>query len=379
MPKATSAFPLGVILSTCSNLTHLHCSQERATPTPQIFGSLPTTPLLSLVNCELSFRHLESDLVERTLACCPSLRSLAIGQCSLAAAASVKRHCRNLHTLGFNTHLKHTSGRNEDVYGTDTPRGIRFLSIAVDADDEAEEIIQLISENAEVIETTSMHFSRPEPLMNTVHQWDPLSAITFSNLCRLVISGLDEVYSDIIPGMLAGCANLEALILEICQFIDAPVFDQISGLEHLNSLELRLLTDVDEGGILAMFHVFTTRPSLRTIRIDSCLFTMPFGVYQAIATIPMLENLHLTMPLFLNTVWFDRFATMLREHASTLYSIVIRDTEYATDTVLEQIASIESLRKVQLRGLRNVTSKGIGYLEANSNISLQIDKPLISL
>ena len=379
MQKNTSAFPIGVILSTCPNLTYLKCSQERAIPTYQVLGSVPTTPLYSLVSCELSFHQLDDDLVEHLLGCCPSLRSLSIGQCNLAAASVVRRLCPNLRALGFNTHLRHPLHRKEDVYGPNAPQGIRHLSISVEADDDAEEIIQLIADNAEAIETMSIHFSKPEPLMNAVHQWDPLTTIPFTRVRTLNISGLDEMYSDIVPGLLIGCANLEELVLEICQFIDSPVFEQISQMEHLHTLELRLLTEVDLHGIANMFQAFSTRPSLRTICIDSCLFTMPLQVFQAIATIPTLENIYLGMPLFIGPIWFERFARLLREHASNLQSIVLRDTEYVTDAALEQIASIESLRKVQLRGLKNVTSKGLGYLEANPNIVLQIDRPLISL
>ncbi|KAI9272884.1 hypothetical protein BDA99DRAFT_499474 [Phascolomyces articulosus] len=378
MDRTSPLVPLGVVLSTCQNLTTLRCIQYYSTPTAQELGSFPTEPIFSLLDLEVSFKSMPAPLLDQLLRCCPRLRQLSIRNCVPQAAQVVRRRCPDLRALGLNTMVSVLPEQENQVLrpAKDSPKGIRHLAIYLAGDEDLEEHLQFLVVNARVLETLSLICPRSAILHEAaaVH-WQMLTPLTFHNLRTLSISFTDDYNRDVIPDMLRHCPNLEELSFLTCTCIGADVFAAIQELRKLDKLVLENITLVDERGITLMFQALANRrryQGLRTMDISDCAFTFTDAMLQSLATIPSLENMNFNNLVCTDQSVFERFTKTIRDQ-STIRTIILSGIDSATNRSLEYLNSTPSLKGIEVYGLKNVTQEGIECLYANSKISIFID------
>ncbi|KAI7859537.1 hypothetical protein BDC45DRAFT_530768 [Circinella umbellata] len=266
MDRTSPLVPLGVILSTCQNLTALRCIQYYSTPTAQELGSFPTEPILSLVDLEISFKSMPAPLLDQLLQCCPRLRQLSIRNCVPQAARVVRKRCPDLRALGLNTMVSVLPEQEDQVLRPtkESPTGIRYLAIYLAGNEDLDEHLRFLVDNANVLETLSLICPRSAIINGAAVYWESLlTPVTFYNLRTLSTFFTDDYNRDVIPNLLRHCPNLEELSFSECTCIGADVFAAIQGLYKLDKLVMENITLVDEDGMTLMFQTFADRQQSR--------------------------------------------------------------------------------------------------------------------
>ncbi|KAI9491560.1 hypothetical protein BDB00DRAFT_874127 [Zychaea mexicana] len=383
MDRDSPLVPLGVVLSTCQNLTALRCIQCYTAPTAQALGSFPTEPINSLVDLEVSFKSMSAPLLDQLLRCCPRLRQLSIRNCVPQAARIVRNRCPDLRALGLNTMVSVLLEQKQQVFAPTGCAGIRHLAIFLAGDEDLLEHLQYLVENAHVLETLSLICPRSAIINGaaTAH-WQVLTPLMFHNLRTLSISFTDDYNRQVVPNVLRHCPNLQELSFSTCTFVDSDVFAAIQDLHRLEKLVLDDITLVDEDGITLMFEAFGNRCrqqqegcqhiDLRTIDISDCAFSFTDAMLRALARIPSLHHMNFNNLECTDEGVFERFTKTLREQ-STIRTIILSGIDCATNEALQHLNATKSLTGIELYGLKNVTQEGVECLYANSKISIFID------
>ena len=384
MDRTSPLVPLGVILSTCQNLTALRCIQYYSTPTAQELGSFPTEPILSLVDLEISFKSMPAPLLDQLLQCCPRLRQLSIRNCVPQAARVVRKRCPDLRALGLNTMVSVSPEQEDQIVRPkkDSPTGIRHLAIYLAGNEDLDEHLRFLIDNAHVLETLCLICPRSAIINGAAAHWESLlTPLTFYKLRTLSTSFTDDYNRDVMPNLLRHCPNLEELSFSECTCIGADVFAAIQGLHKLDKLVMENITLVDELGITLMFQAFADHQrsrfhdggsGLTTIDISDCKFTFTDAMLQSLAIIPSLKYINFNNLRCTDESVFERFTKTISEQ-STIDSIILSGVNCATNESLKYLNATRSLRCIEIYGLKNVTQEGVECIYANNKISIFID------
>ncbi|KAI8145355.1 hypothetical protein BJV82DRAFT_35280 [Fennellomyces sp. T-0311] len=374
MDRTSPPLPLGVILSTCCNLTKLHCAQYNVVPTAEALGSMPTKPINSLVDLSMDFSKIDLKELELILRCCPRLRYLMIKQCDSDAIGLARRLCPDLRALGFNLPPP-AQNREKEIVASGSRNGIRYLSMLQYTSQSAVQPTGLLLDCAPMVENIVLGL----PLDTTINaedillQWNPIATTTYCNLKTLSLA-YHRRYGPLVSRLLLHCPNLMELMFADCS-IDQETFRSILRLRNLRKLAIEAVNDVNYGGLIEMLAGFSIpgAPAIQAIDISDCQFELTDGMFQFLAVIPSLRNIHLSDLVCENQGAFERFASTLRDGPSAVTNIILSGLPFVTDKALENINGISSLRSIELYGLDSVTPQGLQCLYSNSRISALID------
>ncbi|KAI8137522.1 hypothetical protein BJV82DRAFT_674741 [Fennellomyces sp. T-0311] len=371
LPKESPPFPLAAVLSTCNNLQRLYYAHYTAVATAATLGVVSTASTCpSLLDMELSFARIDTGALRKLLPCCPKLRRLSIDFCDITAIGAVRDCCPELAAFGFNRCIPMDEPQKGAVFSSTAiyqPRGIRHLAVSSLQGPEYDDLLPLLSENASALESLCFRF----PCSSTPEEeriWRKLTDVTaFSNL-RQLETNFSNHFGPMAGQLISRCPSLECLSIYFADYIGTDVSQAISGLSSLQLLHLSCVHGVQEDALLQMFQVLATYSSLHTLQLGEWEFKITGALLQAIANISSLKVIELS-ELDADRTAFQTFAQTL-ERRSSVHSIILGFLDCVSDDAIRHISSIQSLRRLALYDLENVTEDGLSYVYRNPRILL---------
>ncbi|KAI9484908.1 hypothetical protein BDB00DRAFT_933335 [Zychaea mexicana] len=382
--------PIGVILSTCRNLQRLECRQHRITATADGIGAVSTSRPSSLLELDLAFAQIDTAVLAPILRCCRKVRKLNIHSCQIEAIDLMRAFCPDVKSFTINVTAHDTPSTEEDNQHiissssaskrtTEPSMGLTHIMMHLTQERTADKPIRLLTDNSNTLNNLSLTLPI-DNIPNLVQHWSPLRSLVFSKLIRLDVT-FGVVLSDVVATVIRhGCPILEELFIGNTESISLDIFQAISQLRRLKDLKLAEIPYVNEQGMIQMFESFAGRQqgqeracTLRAIELSGSEFEVSDAILQALADIPSLERIYMSELTTMDRYAFDRFARKLRERSPPIHTLHLSDLECVSEEAIIDLSAVESLRSVELFGLRHVTSQSIEKLYSNKTIALETD------
>ncbi|KAI9272886.1 hypothetical protein BDA99DRAFT_556482 [Phascolomyces articulosus] len=385
--------PVGVILSTCRKLQRLTCRQRRVIASVEGLSATPIPPISPLVELNLDYAQIDTIVLEPVLRSCRNVRKLDIHSCQVAMIDLVRSFCPKVENLTINVTARDTPSATDDNYThllpaiTTKPTGVYCIMMHLSQERNAEKPIQLIADNAEALDELSLTLPSGG-VPNLVQQWNPLATLAFTNLSKLGLTFSFEL-NDVVASVIRNsCPVLRSLFIGNSENISASVLQAIPQLTTLRILILAQVSQVDEQAMIDMFQSFARRRrrrrrgekmaaavcSLRTFELLESEFQVSDAILQALANVPTLERIHMADLTTVECSTFENFTRALRDQAPPLHTIEFSDLECVSDDAVNHLCNIESLRKVELYGLKNVTYQSVKNFNKNIKVETDIAK-----
>ncbi|KAI8144018.1 hypothetical protein BJV82DRAFT_608081 [Fennellomyces sp. T-0311] len=360
--------PFKTIFSICSNLqffTYDHKAYQQSDILPSSDLSMPPTGLTQL-NLKFRFRHAVRDLIKDTLRCCPHLVKLTLDDCGDNILEAIYQHCKRLETLHVRNRLRYSGNRS-------TQEGILELdTLAVHS---CQKSITMVAPYLRQSSQTlrSLHVGLHPTIMR---HWDELLTITFPCLISLGISS-EDLSDNMFPALLiAHLPGLKHLHFSQCTSVPSVVFDEVAGLNHLESLTMSRASFLDKGAVSNMLRSFANKKCLKSVSIHNCNFSQFDGFLNLLVEVNSLEEISIQLCTFANNSLVGRFCEKLRYHPS-IRTITFRCLPEVTDSTLHQLSALETLRRLALIHMDHVTEQAISdFINYRPKVALKVSRRL---
>ncbi|KAI9492033.1 hypothetical protein BDB00DRAFT_829835 [Zychaea mexicana] len=382
--------PLGVVLSTCKNLTKLVCHQHQIVFKAEALGGIPSMPVNKLVDLQLHFNMMGITLLEKILHCCPNVHHLDVNYCDTSIINIIRTAYPSLYSLAINDSKDAAYGIAQKAPSTqlsndkdDQPSGVHYLVLNLNSERTVNDgPVHLLSDNASTLEALDFTFPKVSGAAVQGHEtilarWDPLFAnnISFGNLRSLTIS-FGPLLTGTVTAILLRSPVLETLEFNSCSFLDITIFQTVPQLECIEELAICDVSGLIEDGMISMFRAFAQKEdmcSLQLVKLADNNWEINQAILESLASVRLLETIYLDS-LVIHPTIFEAFARALADDQdpSCIQTMSLYNIDDIGDEALRYISKIQSLRDLCLMGLPNITDGGLKYIRSNKSIDLEL-------
>ncbi|KAI8147386.1 hypothetical protein BJV82DRAFT_664625 [Fennellomyces sp. T-0311] len=331
------------------------------------FGVSPNVALPSLTSLtsDIPSPVMKPHDVEKLLMFCPNLRSLAITHCVLMSVVTIVEYCTNLESLWFNVpRMRH------DFDNTSHPevKGLRNLATSFE-----DSVMLFFDEYCHTLENLFLEI----PSGQCYHEidWNELETMPILPEVRSLtfFNQLDEPgigLSTIIPKLPA----LERIAFVASHFEQNETFEQLRNLGPLQHLEFTNITHVHYDFMRSFFEDQRDEASVQSVKLQSCNFVHD-GFLQTLASTTSLQRIDINYTQNVSIRGMNNFCESLKDHPAIEF-IALSNIKVVTDEALEYLSRIKGLKRLELAGLPNCTSRATELFDKSKVELVWTDRPL---
>ncbi|KAI9268926.1 hypothetical protein BDA99DRAFT_337362 [Phascolomyces articulosus] len=214
--ERTNVPALGLILSTCSNLSTLRFSAYEINIVTPFSLSNVTTVLTQLELVDTQREGIQGEQLKSILRACPYLHYLSINKCETDIYNLVLNHCPNIHTLvagGYSSLWSEpTKWSMFPLKSTIRNNGLNRLTIGNDVSN-GNEMLPLLEEYHDTLDRLALYQAKYRTqLMET--NWQHLASLGFTHLTHFTIVDITQIVCNNLKILLASMPNLASFRLQ---------------------------------------------------------------------------------------------------------------------------------------------------------------------